>query len=214
MSDFLEQVFAAQALEVSPRRRRRKLDEGFAGRRYVVMLTVMASLTAVPTWIMLRAGANGLGQPVAAASVQPLLVPHIDLGVPASAPPEAQSPPAVAQRVPHPPPAQEQPQAAPPVLEGQSYVDTGSRPVQKRRPSAPTKPKAPPQEPLAPPASATPSQAPVSQAPPTRAPVVPALTPPADLTPPTVRPTRTRIAERPQVIAPEPPQLKDFRARS
>ena len=213
MSDFLEEVFVAQANQPSPRRRRRKPHPGFSGRRYAVLLTVMASLTAVPTWIMLRAGASGIDGPTA-ASVQPLLLPHIDLGVPASAAPWALSSPMPVHGQPQPPAQQEPPQVAPPLLlEGRSYVDTGTRPVRKPKPA---RPKEPAQQP---PAQDTPATA-------TPEPTMPASPPPstpgsgaraepqrAAEWPPVERPE----VERPRVQRPEPPQppqLNDLRARS
>jgi hypothetical protein len=233
MSDFLEQVFAAQAIEVSPRRAQCKPDKGFAGGRYAVMLTLMAGLTAVPTWIMLRAGADRLDQP-AAASLQPLL---IDLAVPDTAAPATPSPPVVAHREPQLPAQPPLPPAATkqPVLEKQSYIDTGTRPVQKKRP---TKTKAPARQKI-PPAVSTPAtkppagSAPASQRPAahatqapasftptkrpqvvptrvTRSPLIPALTPPPNPAPATAdltrtKPTTSRIADRPAVERPEKP---------
>ncbi len=204
MSDFLEQVFAAQALQTSPRRRRRKRDQGFSGRRYAVMLTLMASLTAVPSWVMLRAGAHGIDQ-TAAAGVQPLLVPQIDFLVPPKAPPEAQTPPLGAWREPQ-TPAQQPPQAAPPVLEGRSYVDTGPRPVQKRRPTkaeTPSEPKAPA---AAAPASAKPA-APTPPAKPVPQTVPAPPAPPAGLDDAMER-LSTRIARMPDVQPVRPPQVQ------
>ncbi|WP_117212409.1 hypothetical protein [Allorhizocola rhizosphaerae] len=213
MSDFLEQVFAAQALEASPRRRRRKLDKGFAGGRYAVMVTLMAGLTAVPTWIMLRAGAEGLDQP-AAASLQPLL---IDLAVPDTAAPVTPSPTVVAHREPQSPVQPPLPPVAttPPVLEKRSYVDTGTRPVQKKRP---TKPKTSTQQPQAP-ASPTPAtQSPVVTSPAAQSPMIPTPTkqrptsptpttaqPPAPSVP-AVRPPISTRATQPPVVSPRATQ--------
>ena len=73
MSDFLEQVLKAPARHQAPRRADRYGLSG-SGRRYAVLLTLMAGMTAVPSWIILKAGVNGLGT-TAAAPIQPLLTP-------------------------------------------------------------------------------------------------------------------------------------------
>lgn len=78
MSEFLDEVLAAQsdAGEPSPRRPRR-VDEGLSGsaKRYAMLLALLVSLTAVPTWIMLRVGADELNQRMA-VPVRPVLPLH------------------------------------------------------------------------------------------------------------------------------------------
>ncbi|GIH11554.1 hypothetical protein Rhe02_96210 [Rhizocola hellebori] len=185
MSDFLEQVLKAPAVT---RRASRGPTYGLSGsgRRYAVLLTLMAGMTAVPSWIILKAGVNGLGTSVA-APVQPLLAP-------ASAQsriepdPAAAAPEPVVPRVPVPvlpPELPSQPQPVPsPLLERRSVVDTPDRPVRKKI----RKPAAPP-APADPPATAAPQPGPSLSGPPS--PAAPPFTGPPFTAPPFAEPTFT-----------------------
>jgi len=46
--------------------------------RFVVVLTLLATLTMLPTWVMFRAGTQRLDMPLGAAPVQPFLLPVAD----------------------------------------------------------------------------------------------------------------------------------------
>lgn len=82
MSNFLEEVLSAP-----PHHHRRKHATGLSSKaRYAAMITVMAGLTAGPTWIVLKTGADSITSsaplPVSplltppAAPTTPLRVPH------------------------------------------------------------------------------------------------------------------------------------------
>lgn len=199
MSDFLEDVLKSQS---PPIRHRRRAAIGLSGstRRYAILLTLMAGLTAVPSWIILRAGVNGLGDSHSAGPVRPLLVPAAPPETSSTvAPPVSSQEPARVNPV-EPPVAKERPPT--PQLERRSVVDTPTRPVRKKpktstTPTLPVPPRA--TKPVEPPASTAPS------APPT--------TRPAKLLPsglPRLRdvPQRPRLVEppkveRPQVVRPQ-----------
>lgn len=139
MSKFLEEVLAKPPPPVARPVVKRK--EGLAGspQRYAILLTLMAGLTAGPTWLMVRAGADELD--VAAVSPARPIV----MGVPGAPPPANTLPPQAqgrAEWIPQPPPP-EQPVAPQPnpTLERTSRVDTSTRPVHKSKPrSAKSKP--------------------------------------------------------------------------
>src|SRR5688572_10713278 len=134
MSDFLEQVLKAPTVT---RRASRGPTHGLSGsgRRYAVLLTLMAGMTAVPSWVILKAGVNGLGGTTAAAPLQPLLAPA-SAPPPASGgpveplPPEPLVPRVPLQVLPDPPALETTPPD--PVLERRSVVDTPDRPVRKK----------------------------------------------------------------------------------
>jgi hypothetical protein len=132
MSKFLEEVLAKPPQAVTGPVVKPK--EGLAGspQRYAILLTLMAGLTAGPTWIMVRAGADELD--VAAASPARPIV----MGVPGAPPPANTPPPQAKERaewIPQaPPPEQPVVPQQNPIIERTSIVDTSTRPVHKSKP--------------------------------------------------------------------------------
>jgi hypothetical protein len=129
MSAFLDEVFAAQDARHRPPRR---TGEGLSGsgKRFATLLTLMVGLTAVPTFIMVRAGADEL-RAFPVAPVRPIL-----LEVPEKTPPSNKQPLVIEPRrswsLPvMPPPQPVAPQRAP-ILERTAVVDTSARPVAKK----------------------------------------------------------------------------------
>lgn len=193
MSDFLEDVLKPEPVPNS--RGRSRPGKPTSPRRYAALLALMAGLTAVPTWIMLRAGVSGLDREMASPA-QPLLDPisprpQITFTVPPTIEPVAPSipdreMPAPPLRAPTPP---EPVPPAPPILERQSVVDTPVRPTRKKpkRGTPQLRPAVPPQAPVVVPPS-----------------VVPPTVVPPTVTPPVVQPP---VGEPPvfEPPAPEPP---------
>lgn len=100
--------------------------------RDALFFTVVISLTVVPTWVMLQAGADSLGQQ-GVDPVQPLLLP-------------TREPPPMSSPAPQAGPGRGAPQLFREVLKPRSVVDTSSRPVKKKKP----KPKPSPVSPVDP----------------------------------------------------------------
>src|SRR5687767_8666018 len=128
MSAFLDEVFAAQE---APPRPPRRASEGLSGsgKRFATLLTLMAGLTAVPTFIMIRVGVDELESSVA-TPVRPIV-----LGVPGKPPPSNKQPevvePQASWKLPVVPPEPVAPQREP-ILERKAVVDTSPRPVAKK----------------------------------------------------------------------------------
>lgn len=159
MSDFLEEVLSAP-----PPSHRRAPALGLSGstRRYAAMLTVMAGLTAVPTWIVLKTGANSLSS-TAPLQVSPLLAPPVAPSFPQDPVwvPDEPVPPKKSHLIKPPEPAPPAATTAP-IEEHKAVVKTPKRPVHKpskppaKQPSAPATPAKPTAPSTWPSASASP----------------------------------------------------------
>lgn len=128
MSAFFDEVFAEQQAQRHPPRRSGEGLSG-SGKRFATLLTLMVGLTAVPTFIMVRAGVEQL-RSLPAAPVRPIL-----LEVPEKAPPPNKEPlvivPEPTWSLPVIPPEPVVPQRVP-ILERTAVVDTSVRPVAKK----------------------------------------------------------------------------------
>jgi hypothetical protein len=205
MSDFLERALSGpvpvpKKVPITPpepvpatrgpnRKSGRRHGPGLTGsaRRYAAMLTVMAGLTAVPTWVILKTGVTGLSTE-AVAPVSPLIVPLPPVA-PVSPEPAQQDPaphmdeaepPQAARTQTAPAPA---PAITPPREEHTAIVDTPDRPVRKKKASPPAEsPK-----PKPPKASTTKPEPPKAEVPPVTPapPAVPAI----PVAPPAATPT-------------------------
>lgn len=148
MSSFLDEVFAEQQAR---QHRPRRSGEGLSGsgKRFATLLTLLVGLTAVPTFIMVRAGVQEL-RSLPAAPVRPTL-----LEVPDKPPPSNKQPlvaePEQAWSLPVLPSEPVVPQRVP-LLERTAVVDTSVRPVAEKpkKPKKPSKPKELPAQTLAP----------------------------------------------------------------
>ncbi|HEX6683938.1 MAG TPA: hypothetical protein VF062_14135 [Candidatus Limnocylindrales bacterium] len=133
MPNFLEAVLGAQDTKHPPARRAGDGLSG-SGKRFAILLILMVGLTAVPTFIMIRAGTEEL-RSTAAAPVRPIV-----LGVPEPPPQPNKKPPVAGQQqgwsLPVLPPQPVEPQREP-VLERKAVVDTSPRPVHKHKPAEP-----------------------------------------------------------------------------
>ena len=141
MSAFLDEVLAAQD---TPRHPPRRTGEGLSGssKRFATLLTLMVGLTAVPTFIMVRAGVEELRSSTA-IPVRPIV-----LGVPDKPPPSNSQPPVIEPQqswsLPIIPPEPVVPQRDP-ILERKAVVDTSPRPVAKGHKTAKQPAQAPAQ---------------------------------------------------------------------
>jgi hypothetical protein len=139
MSAFLDEVLVQRQAR---HRRFRRAGEGLSGsgKRFATLLTFMVGLTAVPTFIMVRAGVEEL-RSSPAAPVRPIL-----LEVPEKAPPPNKQPLLIEPRkswaLPVIPPNVVVPQRVP-ILERKAVVDTSPRPIAKKRKAAKARSAAP-----------------------------------------------------------------------
>lgn len=126
MSDFLEEVLSAPP----PSHRRAPALGLSTTRRYALMLTVMAGMTAVPTWLVLKAGSDSLSSS-APPQVSPLLAPPASQAL--QDPPRVRDEPVPAKQTPKivaPEPAPPSVKESP-VEEHTAVVKTKKRPVHK-----------------------------------------------------------------------------------
>jgi hypothetical protein len=148
----LDEVFGVQQAQQRPPR---SSGEGLSGssKRFVTLLTLMVGLTAVPTFIMVRAGVEEL-RSSAATPVRPILLVVPEKPSPTNKQPFV-SEPQLSWSLPIVPPEPVAPQQEP-VLERKAVVDTSARPVARKpkaarrtdpppppRPSIPEAPQAP-----------------------------------------------------------------------
>ncbi len=135
MSDFLEEVLSAPP----PSHRRAPALGLSTTRRYALMLTVMAGMTAVPTWLVLKAGSDSLSSS-APPQVSPLLAPPASQAL--QDPPRVRDEPVPVKQTPKivaPEPAPPSVKESP-VEEHTAVVKTKKRPVHKpsRTPGSPS----------------------------------------------------------------------------